>query len=58
MSKKYPFLNIVASADAAPAEIHVRGVIGSYYNSETYSISDTEEDVLNEYNQVLWKQKI
>jgi ATP-dependent protease ClpP protease subunit len=48
----------VASADAAPAEIHVRGVIGSYFNSETYSMSDTEEDVLNELNQIPAGKKI
>jgi ATP-dependent Clp protease, protease subunit len=58
--KKLPFnFNVVANADnSKPAEISIRGVIGRYFDPETYSMSDTEEDVLNELNQIPVGKKI
>ena len=60
MSRKFPFnFNVVANADTeAPAEISIRGVIGKYFDPESYSVSDTEEDVLNELNKIPAGKKI
>lgn len=60
MKRKLPFnFNVQANATTTePAEIVIRGVIGSYFDDETWSISDTEEDVLNELNQIPAGKKI
>jgi ATP-dependent protease ClpP protease subunit len=36
----------------------VRGIIGQYFDAETFSMSDTEQDVLNELNQIPAGKKI
>jgi ATP-dependent protease ClpP protease subunit len=58
--KKLPFnFSVQANADSpAPAEISIRGVIGRYIDAEMYSVSDTEEDVLNELNKIPKEKKI
>lgn len=59
MSRKIPFhFNVRCDAGDAPAEISIRGTVGSYYNSETYSMSDTEEDVLSELGKIPAGKKI
>lgn len=59
MSKIDKFFSIRANADSeTPAEISVRGLVGSYYDAETYSPTDTEEDVLNALKKIPSGKKI
>jgi len=56
---KPPFILVTANAGTdMPAEISIRGVIGRYWNSETYSIGDTESDVLDELKTIPAGKKI
>lgn len=53
-----PFNFIVRAQADGEYEISVRGIIGQYFDPETYSMSDTEQDVLNELNQIPAGKKI
>lgn len=50
-------ISIRNEADA-PAEIRVKGVIGQRYDKETWSLTDTEETVLNELSKIAAGKKI
>ena len=56
--KKRPFNFIVRAQADGEYEIGVRGIIGQYFDAETFSMSDTEQDVLNELNQIPAGKKI
>lgn len=56
--KKRPFnFDIRAEADGT-YEIQIRGVIGQYFDEETWTVKDTEEDVLNELKRIPVGSKI
>lgn len=58
--KKFPFqFKVNAQADnAAPAEISIRGVIGTSFDYATWTEKNTEDEVLNELNKIPAGKKI
>ena len=46
------WIKVEMAAGDKPAKIHVRGIIGSKVDKETWTLTNTEEAVLNELNKV------
>lgn len=50
--KKRPYNFFVKAQAEGPALISIRGYIGEYFDDTTWTVKDTEEDVLNELNKI------
>lgn len=58
MSRKLPSCIKVVNQANGPAKIHIRGVIGSKFDAKNWTMTNTEETVLNELNGIESGKKI